>query len=30
VSAYAANESALRFYRRHGFAPLSIELSANA
>jgi ribosomal protein S18 acetylase RimI-like enzyme len=30
VSAYAANESAIRFYRRHGFAPLSIELSADA
>jgi ribosomal protein S18 acetylase RimI-like enzyme len=30
VSAYAANESALRFYRRHGFAPLSIALAANA
>jgi ribosomal protein S18 acetylase RimI-like enzyme len=30
VSAYAANESAIRFYRRHGFAPLSIELAADA
>jgi GNAT superfamily N-acetyltransferase len=30
VSAYAANEDAVRFYRRHGFAPLSIELAANA
>jgi GNAT superfamily N-acetyltransferase len=30
VSAYAANESAIRFYRRQGFAPLSIELSADA
>jgi GNAT superfamily N-acetyltransferase len=30
VSAYAANESAIRFYRRHGFAPLSVELSADA
>jgi ribosomal protein S18 acetylase RimI-like enzyme len=30
VSAYAANESALRFYRRQGFAPLSIQLSADA
>jgi ribosomal protein S18 acetylase RimI-like enzyme len=30
VSAYAANESAIRFYRRHGFAPLSLELAADA
>jgi GNAT superfamily N-acetyltransferase len=30
VSAYAANESAIRFYRRHGFAPLSVELTADA
>jgi len=30
VSAYAANESAIRFYRRHGFAPLSVELAADA
>lgn len=30
VSAYAANEAAIRFYRRHGFAPLSIELTADA
>ncbi|WP_034271398.1 GNAT family N-acetyltransferase [Actinospica robiniae] len=30
VSAYAANEDAIRFYRRHGFAPLSIELAADA
>jgi ribosomal protein S18 acetylase RimI-like enzyme len=30
VSAYAANESAIRFYRRHGFAPLTIELAADA
>ena len=30
VSAYAANESAIRFYRRHGFASLSIELAADA
>ena len=30
VSAYAANESAIRFYRRHGFAPLSIQLAAGA
>jgi ribosomal protein S18 acetylase RimI-like enzyme len=30
VSAYAANESAILFYRRHGFAPLSIELAADA
>jgi GNAT superfamily N-acetyltransferase len=26
VSAYAANELAIRFYRRHGIAPLSVEL----
>lgn len=26
VSAYLANDGALRFYRRHGFAPLSSEL----
>lgn len=30
VSAYAANEPAIRFYRRHGFAPLSVELAADA
>jgi ribosomal protein S18 acetylase RimI-like enzyme len=30
VAAYAANESAIRFYRRHGFAPLTIELAADA
>ena len=30
VSAYAANESAIRFYRRHGFAPLSVELAVDA
>jgi GNAT superfamily N-acetyltransferase len=30
VCAYAANESAIRFYRRHGFAPLSVELAADA
>jgi ribosomal protein S18 acetylase RimI-like enzyme len=30
VTAYAANESAIRFYRRHGFAPLSVELAADA
>jgi GNAT superfamily N-acetyltransferase len=30
VSAYAANESAIRFYRRHGFAPLSIVLATDA
>lgn len=30
VSAYAANEAAIRFYRRHGFAPLSVELAADA
>lgn len=27
VSAYAANEGALRLYRSHGFAPLSIQLA---
>jgi GNAT superfamily N-acetyltransferase len=27
VSAYTANESALRFYRRHGFTPLDTTLS---
>jgi GNAT superfamily N-acetyltransferase len=30
VSAYAANEAAIRFYSRHGFAPLSLELAADA
>lgn len=30
VSAYAANASAIRFYRRHGFAPLSVELAYDA
>jgi GNAT superfamily N-acetyltransferase len=30
VSAYAANEPAIRFYLRHGFAPLSVELAADA
>jgi GNAT superfamily N-acetyltransferase len=30
VSAYAANERAISFYRRHGFAPLSVELAADA
>jgi GNAT superfamily N-acetyltransferase len=30
VSACAANESAIRFYPRHGFAPLSVELAADA
>lgn len=30
VSAYAANEAAIRFYRRHGFAPLSVELAVDA
>lgn len=30
VSAYAANEAAIRFYRRHGFTPLSVELTADA
>jgi GNAT superfamily N-acetyltransferase len=29
VSAYTANESALRFYRRHGFTPLDTTLSLN-
>jgi GNAT superfamily N-acetyltransferase len=29
VSAYAANGSAIRFYQRHGFVPLSIELTAD-
>jgi ribosomal protein S18 acetylase RimI-like enzyme len=29
-SAYAANEAAIRFYRRHGFTPLSVELAADA
>jgi GNAT superfamily N-acetyltransferase len=29
VSAYAANERAIEFYRRHGFAPLSLELAAD-
>jgi GNAT superfamily N-acetyltransferase len=27
VSAYTANESALRFYRRHGFTPLDTTLA---
>jgi GNAT superfamily N-acetyltransferase len=30
VFAYAANEAAIRFYRRHGFTPLSVELAAGA
>jgi GNAT superfamily N-acetyltransferase len=30
VSAYAANKAAIRFYRRHGFTPLSVELAADA
>ena len=30
VSAYAVNEAAIRFYRRHGFVPLSVELAADA
>jgi GNAT superfamily N-acetyltransferase len=30
VSAYAANDGALRFYQRHGFAPHSITLRAPA
>ena len=29
VEAYAANEAALRFYRRQGFAPLSEKLAAD-
>jgi len=29
LAAYAANESAIRFYRPHGFAPLSVELAAD-
>jgi GNAT superfamily N-acetyltransferase len=29
VSAYTANEAALRFYRRHGFAPLDTTLTLN-
>jgi GNAT superfamily N-acetyltransferase len=29
VTAYAANDGALRFYQRHGFAPLSVELAAD-
>jgi GNAT superfamily N-acetyltransferase len=30
VSAYAANERAVAFYRRHGFAPQSLRLEADA
>jgi GNAT superfamily N-acetyltransferase len=30
VSAYAANEPAIRFYRRHGFAALSVDLTVDA
>lgn len=30
VSAYVANEAAIRFYRRHGFASLSTELATDA
>jgi GNAT superfamily N-acetyltransferase len=30
VSACVANEAAIRFYRRHGFTPLSVELAADA
>ncbi|MGH3155862.1 MAG: hypothetical protein ACRDNF_04695 [Streptosporangiaceae bacterium] len=29
VSAYTANESALRFYRRHGFVPIDTTLTLN-
>jgi GNAT superfamily N-acetyltransferase len=29
VTAYAANEDAIRFYRRHGFAPLESTLAAD-
>ena len=29
VSAYTANEAALRFYRRHGFSPLDTTLALN-
>jgi ribosomal protein S18 acetylase RimI-like enzyme len=29
VSAYAANEQAIRFYRRYGFTPLSMQLAAD-
>ena len=29
VSAYVANQGAVRFYRRHGFVPLSTELAAD-
>jgi GNAT superfamily N-acetyltransferase len=29
VTAYTANADAVRFYRRHGFAPLSTELAAD-
>jgi ribosomal protein S18 acetylase RimI-like enzyme len=29
VSAYAANEAAQRFYRRHGFVPKSITLQTD-
>ena len=28
VTAYAANEGAIRFYRRHGFAPLEITFAS--
>ena len=29
VTAYASNEGAIRFYRRHGFAPLHLELQGD-
>lgn len=29
VTAYTANTAAVRFYRRHGYAPLSTELTAD-
>jgi GNAT superfamily N-acetyltransferase len=29
VTAYAANDGAVRFYQRHGFAPLSVELASD-
>jgi GNAT superfamily N-acetyltransferase len=29
VTAYTANDAAVRFYQRHGYAPLSTELTAD-